>query len=101
MLGLYRLSCEQASERIERDIDAGAVQLPDSPFIDHVAPVVVLDVNVFFRCMTIPSLIFFTAICGPLFDIPSPATSTFVVVFLGYWLLDYFRALRKISRYLK
>ena len=101
VLGLYRLSCEQASKRIERDIDAGAIQLPDSPFIDHVAPVIVLDVNVFLRCMTVPSLIFFVAICGPLFDIPTRATSTLVVVFLGYWLFDYFMALRKISRYLK
>lgn len=99
VLGIYRLSCEQATRRIEREINDGTIQLSDLPRLAHVVPILILDVNVFYRCMTVPPLLLLTGICTSLFQLSTPVTYAFVVVFLGSWFLDFFKALWKLSQY--
>ena len=98
MLGMYRVSCEQALQRIERDVEAGAIQPADDSRFEYALPVVGLDVNVFVWCATVPSSIFLIAVCAPLFNMSTNMTTIFIVVLFGLWFFDdskaFFRTLR-------
>lgn len=98
MLGMYRVSCEQALQRIERDIEAGAIRPADDPRLEDALPVVGLDVNVFVWCATVPSSIFLIAVCAPLFNISTNMTMIFIVVLFGFWFFDDSKAFFRILR---